>query len=105
MDETTKRELAWVGDAVLALYARRWILEQKDIPVEERTNAFIAMTSNSFLACFGEPTAIEAKIGSIYQNDSLEKAFEWIETTCLPTFQKQRLNLNKGHRGKKLRRG
>lgn len=105
MDETTKRELAWVGDAVLALFARNWILQQKDIPVEERTNAFVSMTSNGFLACFGEPTAIEAEIGSIYQQDGLEKAFEWIETTCLPTFRKQRLNQTKGHRGMKHRRG
>ena len=105
MNETTKRELAWVGDAVLALYARRWILQQKDIPVEGRTNAFVAMTSNGFLACFGEPTAIEAKIGSIYQNDGLEKAFDWIETTCLPTYKQQRLNTARGRQGKKTKRG
>ena len=27
MSESLKRELAWIGDAVLALYAREWILQ------------------------------------------------------------------------------
>ena len=31
MDETEKRTKAWVGDAVLALFAREWILDQKVI--------------------------------------------------------------------------
>lgn len=105
MDETTKRELAWVGDAVLSLYARKWILEQKDISPDDRTAAFVSMTSNGFLACFGEPTAIEAKIGTVYRNDGLEAAFEWIESTCLPTYRKQRLNQLKGNKGNKHRHG
>ena len=29
MDETEKRTQAWVGDAVLALFAREWILENR----------------------------------------------------------------------------
>jgi dsRNA-specific ribonuclease len=105
MDEKTKRELAWVGDAVLSLYARNWILEQKDISLDQRTAAFVAMTSNGFLSCFGEPTMVEAKIGTVYQKEGLKAAFEWIETTCLPTYRKQRLNLLKGNKGNKHRHG
>ena len=54
-----KRNFAWVGDAVLALFARRWILEQTNISSKERAKVFQAMTSNEFLSHFGEPTRIE----------------------------------------------
>ena len=45
-----KRNLAWIGDAVLALFARRWILQQTNIPNKERAEVFQAMTSNEFLS-------------------------------------------------------
>ncbi len=87
-----KREQAWVGDAVLALFAREWILRQDDIKPGQRTEAFIQMTGNQFLACVGEPTAIEAGIGKVYQSDGLQAAFNHIETTLLPLYLKQRNN-------------
>ena len=37
------------------------------------------MTSNRFLACLGEPTAMEARIGDIYQTEGLETAFAYIK--------------------------
>ena len=60
-----KRNLAWVGDAVLALFARRWILQQTNILNKERAEVFQAMTSNEFLSHFGEPTKIECEIGDL----------------------------------------
>lgn len=86
------RARAWVGDAVLALFAREWILRQNDIPPERRAEEFTRMTSNDFLACTGEPTAIEAAIGDTYQAHGLAAAFAHIEATLLPLYRKQRKN-------------
>ena len=72
MVESEKRTSAWIGDAVLALFARDWILRQQDIQPGKRIEVFTGMTSNRFLACLGEPTAIEARIGEIYQTEGLE---------------------------------
>ena len=96
MDETEKRSKAWIGDAVLALFAREWILKQSDIGPGERIEVFKGMTSNRFLACLGEPTGEEAKIGAVYQTQGLPGAFSYIEDTLLPVFKKQRRNLLRG---------
>jgi dsRNA-specific ribonuclease len=96
MKETEKRSKAWIGDAVLALFAREWILKQSDILPGERVEVFTGMTSNRFLACLGEPTGEEAKIGAVYEKDGLKGAFAYIEETILPVFKKQRRNLARG---------
>ena len=93
MIEEEKRSKAWVGDAVLALYAREWILRQKDIRPKERAEVFIQMTSNQFLASMGEPTAMEAEIGKIYEETSLQAAFDHIEAKFLPLFKKNRTRM------------
>lgn len=81
-----EREAAWVGDAVLALFARQWVLrERKSMDGEW----FTRLTSNGFLSAFGAPTAVEAKIGKIYQQDGLEAAFAWMEQEFIPLFRKQ----------------
>ena len=82
-DTKIEQELAWVGDAVLGLFARRWILEK-----EQKMDAemFTRMTSNNFLISFGNPTRVEAKIGLIFNNEGLEKAFSHIERSLLPLF-------------------
>lgn len=85
-----QRSKAWIGDAVLALFAREWILGQAWIQPKERAEYFIQMTSNHFLSALGPPTAMEAEIGLIYERDGLEAAFLHIETTYLPLFEKQR---------------
>ncbi len=95
MDETEKRTSAWVGDAVLALFAREWILDQREIEPGSRIEVFTKMTSNRFLACLGEPTFVEAKIGQVYQSEGLSAAFGYIEGEILPVFEKQRRNLLK----------
>ena len=95
MNKDEKRTKAWIGDAVLALYAREWILEQTDIPTERRAEVFIQMTSNQFLSSLGEPTAMEAEIGIVYKNEGLQAAFDYIEEKFIPVFQKQRNNQRK----------
>jgi len=90
MTESEKRSQAWIGDAVLALYARRWILDQPDIPPKERAAVFTRMTSNRFLSALGEPTAMEAEIGAIYEREGIESAFRHIESALLPLFARQR---------------
>ena len=84
-DTKIEQELAWIGDAVLGLFARNWILEKKKMDAE----MFTRMTSNIFLNNFGNPTKVEAEIGLIFNNEGLEKAFSHIEKFLLPLFLKQ----------------
>ena len=81
-----EREQAWVGDAVLSLFARRWLLARDGRMDGER---LVRMTSNQFLSALGNPTSVEAKIGRIYERDGLEKAFSWMEEELIPLFEKQ----------------
>ncbi|NQY31742.1 MAG: hypothetical protein HRT56_01060 [Coraliomargarita sp.] len=89
MTEDEKRTQAWIGDAVLALFARKWILNQPEIKPKQRAELFIRMTSNKFLSAVGEPTAMEAEIGVIYESDGIEAAFSHIEQKFVPLFKKQ----------------
>jgi len=79
-------EQAWVGDAVLCLYARSRILRENGAVDGER---FERMTSNRFLAAFGEPSEVEAELGRLYEREGLEAAFEWIEQKLMPLFDRQ----------------
>lgn len=98
------REKAWIGDAVLALWARRCILDRNDIRPEQRTDLFVAMTSNRFLSTFGDPTCVESKIGEIYERDGLDAAFAWMDDNLLPVFNQQWNNRRKRHPGSKRSR-
>ena len=95
MTEDEKRTKAWIGDAVLALFARQWILSQADIAAEQRSEVFVQMTSNQFLSALGEPTAMEAEIGLVYEREGLQAGFDYIEQKFVPVFQKQRNNRRK----------
>ncbi len=86
MDLSDRRQKAWVGDAVLSLYARQWILREKGKMDGELHTRF---TSNDFLATIGNPTRVEAAVGLIYENEGLEAAFRWIEHEILPAFLSQ----------------
>lgn len=77
---------AWLGDAVLELYVRSWILRRHG-GVDAETKA--RFTSNQFLNCLGQPTKVEAKIGEIYRERGLEAAFDWIREHMEPLFLKQ----------------
>jgi len=84
-----ERDDAWIGDAVLALYARTWILENGHQFPQDKTELFRSMTSNQFLSVLGQPTRVEARIGVLYQESGYEAAREWIEQNILPLFLKQ----------------
>ena len=53
------------------------------------------MTSNQFLSALGEPTAMEAEIGLVYERNGLQAAFDHIEDKFIPVFQKQQTNRTK----------
>jgi hypothetical protein len=80
------RNAAWIGDAVLSLYVREWLLREHGVMDGERLTAF---TSNQFLSAFGNPTEVEAAIGRIYERDGLAAAFAEIESRLLPLFLTQ----------------
>jgi len=90
-DEVKRREqeLAWIGDTILDLYARTWILKERGTVCGETLRR---MTCNQFIACVGNPTSVEAKIGTIYREDGMEAAFSWIQAQLLPIFEKQERN-------------
>jgi hypothetical protein len=80
------RQEAWVGDAVLELYVRRFVLrEMGRVDAEMKTR----FTCNQFLNCFGNPTKVEADIGVIYEKEGLDAAFAWIREHLEPLFKKQ----------------
>ena len=78
-----EREEAWIGDAVLALYARKWILAHDKKMNGEK---FVRFTSNDFLRRFGNPTTEEALIGQVYEKEGLNAAFAYIQERHLPKF-------------------
>ncbi|MBR1982547.1 MAG: hypothetical protein IKA23_07340 [Akkermansia sp.] len=82
------RAQAWVGDAVLALYVREWILSFKG---EIDGALFIEFTSNNFLRLTGNATGVEAQIGRIYTAEGLAAANNWIEENLRPRME-QRLH-------------
>jgi len=84
-----ERENAWVGDAVLALFARQFVLRERRAMDGEW---FTLLTSNDFLSAFGNPTRVEASIGELYQNEGLAAAFAWMEAELLPHFRKRLAN-------------
>jgi 23S rRNA maturation mini-RNase III len=86
---------AWIGDAVLALFIRSFILREEAQVNGERCSR---LTSNQFLAARGEPTRVEAEIGRVYQNMGLDAAFSWIETNLLPLILRQEENRRRRNR-------
>ncbi len=101
---TKEREEAWVGDAVLALYVRRWILQEHGRMEGEM---FVRFTSNDFLSRKGNPTSVEAEIGRVYEKDGEQAAFTWIKENLFPIFKEQekcyqrKLQTQTGRKGKK----
>ncbi len=81
-----EREHAWIGDAVLALFARQWVLRERGTMDGEW---FTRLTSNDFLSCFGQPTRVEARIGRVFRENGLDAACAWIESELLPLFLRQ----------------
>jgi len=82
----TRRNEAWIGDAVLTLFVRDWLLTGLTHSSPDRNALHEHFTSNQFLSAFGEPTLVEAEIGRIYLHTGLEAAFNYIRTRLLGTF-------------------
>jgi dsRNA-specific ribonuclease len=88
--ERTLRDEAWIGDATLALFARRWLLRHtlRKMSDSDRQQLFELFVSNQFLSAFGEPSQVEATIGRIFEQHGLAAAFTHIENSFLETFRK-----------------
>jgi len=97
---TREREEAWVGDAVLALFVREWILREDGGLDGEK---FTRFTSNDFLRSIGNPTQVEAEIGQVYQRDGLQAAFDHISDRLLPLFRQQEKVRERRRRGGSLK--
>jgi dsRNA-specific ribonuclease len=89
---------AWIGDAVLCLYAREKILRESG---QLDGAKCVRMTSNQFLSAVGEPTKVEAAIGRVYEQQGLAAAFAWIEEKLMPVFGRQEENREKKLPGRK----
>lgn len=83
------RQDAWLGDAVLELYVRNWILKREHRVDAEMKRRF---TCNEFLNCLGAPTKVEARIGVVYKERGLEAAFALVREELEPLFLKQEAN-------------
>lgn len=83
LDPVTRAQ-AWVGDAVLALYVREWILSFKG---QIDGKLFIEFTSNDFLRLTGNATAVEAQIGRVYKSEGLKAANAWIDENLRPKME------------------
>lgn len=97
MAQTSQKEKdeAWLGDAVLALYTRQWLLDDPPPSNLSRQELFIRMTANQFLNALGNPTSVEAKIAAHYRRGGLEDAFAFIEENLKPVFLQQLKNARK----------
>ena len=82
-------EQAWIGDAVLSLYARSKILRDDGC---QDSAKLTRMTSNQFLGAFMDPAEAEAEIGRLFQSTGLDAAFAWIEQNLIPLFERQEEN-------------
>ncbi len=80
------RAQAWVGDAILALYVREWILSFRG-GIDGKL--FIEFTSNDFLRLTGNATGVEAQIGRIFKAEGLEAAYAWIEHHLRPKMEQK----------------
>ena len=87
--ERQLRDQAWIGDAVLALFVREWLLtnELAHLTERDRSQLFELFTSNRFLASFGEPTKVEASIGRVFAASGLDASFAHIRETLLERFK------------------
>lgn len=56
---------AWLGDAVLALLTRSWLLKTFGTADGDLQGL---ITSNHFLSRFGHPTAVEAALGRLWRD-------------------------------------
>ncbi len=89
------QERSWIGDAVLALVTREWILEHGPADFTGRSEYYRNLTSNQFLSSFGHPAKVEAELGNAYLAGGLAAARAVFEERFLPLFHRQELNRQK----------
>ncbi len=87
-----EREAAWIGDAVLALFAREFVLRERKTMDGEW---FTRLTCNDFLSAFGNPTRVEASIGKLYLEGGIDEAFAWMNQELVPLLRKNMANRSK----------
>ncbi len=85
------QERSWVGDAVLALVAREWILANGPKDFGGRSDYYRNLTSNDFLSTLGVPSKVEAELGNIYLAGGLDAARAAFDERFIPLFKKQEL--------------
>jgi 23S rRNA maturation mini-RNase III len=89
------QEEAWVGDSVLELVIRTWVLQHKGhLDMTAKTS----LTSNAFLSSLGHPTKVEAQIGRLYLVEGLAAAQSWITEHVLPIYLKRQAQLQRQRR-------
>ena len=81
--------MAWLGDAILALYTREWLLEAPLPKGCDPQQVFPLVTSNQFLSGIEEPTRFEARIGKAYKNGGLAEAVAILDAELKPRLHKQ----------------
>ena len=81
------RAVAWIGDAVLALYVREWILSFNHDRMDGEI--FTALTSNQFLRLTGNATGVEAQIGNAYYRGGITEAYAWIDSELRPHMEER----------------
>ncbi len=95
-DPVAVRDLSWVGDALLSLFAREWILENEARLGAVRADLFRDLTSNQFLSALGVPCVVEARIGDAYRTGGLAGAQHYFDTELVPLFLKQHAKRRRG---------
>src|SRR5262245_4418566 len=88
-DPTAVRDLSWIGDALLSLCAREWILKHEAQLGGKRAELFRDITCNQFLSALGVPSVVEARIGDAYRTGGLPAAQQYFDETLAPLFLKQ----------------
>lgn len=91
-DPVAVRDLSWIGDALLSLFAREWILKHETQLGGMRVDLFRDITSNQFLSALGSPSVVEARIGDAYRSGGLPAAQKYFDDAIAPVFLKQHAN-------------
>lgn len=97
-DPAAVRDLSWIGDALLSLFAREWILEREAQLAGVRAELFRDLTSNQFLSALGPPSVVEARIGDAYRSGGLPAARKYFDEALAPLFLKQHARRSRGQR-------
>lgn len=104
MSEQTIKELreeAWIGDAILLLYARLRVLREHG---RINAEALKLLTSNCFIGTFASATENEAAIGRRFTEGGLDAAMAWIHENLEPLFARQERNRQGAAGGSKTAR-